>query len=380
VDFAGNGGFVKKYGSELILLLQTLILSAVCLFFIAPVSCKITEEGIRITGGDYTAPAIEAVTVLDEKSVRMSFSERVKLNSVVISKMLKDVSDSMEHSSSLELSPAIAAANGQADRIEASVELSEDGQSITYLMENACEIGSQYEIFGVVEDRTGNTLTFCVPFVGFNSRIPDLLMTEIQIKYSKSKGEFVELLALSNGNLGGLELTSGVDGNSKKYEFPAVEVTAGEIILVHLRSTGESCVNELGDNTSLASAPYSVDGIRDLWSENTVARFNDNADVILLRNGEKGPVLDAFMYASESMTEWKKGADAYARLAVEAGIYPSAEITEASVNQGSSYAKSFHRLNAAQFRSLVLNGDEYEYPVRVNADSWGVGPVTEGTL
>ena len=51
---------------------------------------------------------------------------------------------------------------------------------------------------------------------------------EAQIKYAKGssggkeiyRGEFVEFLTLKGGNLGGLELVSGSDGESKKYCFP----------------------------------------------------------------------------------------------------------------------------------------------------------------
>ena len=300
----------------------------------------------------------------------MSFSEKVKISSVVVSKMIKDVSDSMEHSATIELSPAIAAAGGQFGKIDVSADVSEDGQTVTYNLEQACEVGESYEIFGMAEDNTGNSLTFCVPFTGFNSRVAELIMTEVQIKYSKGKGEFVEFLVLKDGNLGGLELVSGVDGETKKYEFPPVEVTAGEIFLVHLRTAEEGCVSETGDNLNEATALYSVAGVRDLWSENTTARFNDSTDVIILRNGNSAggaaAVLDAIMYAAEDAAEWKKGAADFAQLVVEAGIYDSAEIGDAMSSKGASYAKSFQRVNAGAGRDA--------------GNSWIIKAVTPGTL
>lgn len=363
---------MKKKLTVLLLALQTFFLTAITLFITAPLSCRITEEGIRFTGGDYIAPVIEAVEVIDECTVQMSFSEKVKVSSVVVSKMLKEISESMEHSSSIELSPAIAAAGGQYGKIEAKAEVSADGQTVTYSLQEACEVGQAYEIFGTVEDNTGNSLTFCLPFTGFNSRVPELLMTEVQIKYSKGKGEFVEFLVKKDGNLGGLELVSGADGDSKKYEFPPVEVKAGEVFLVHLRTAEEGCVNETGDNLNEASAPYSAAGVRDLWSENTTARFNDSSDVILLRNGNLGgsaagtAILDAFMYAAEDAVEWKKGTADFARAAVEAGIYESDEISEATSSKGATYAKSFHRVNVNE--SLT------------NGNSWELGAVSPGAL
>lgn len=362
---------MKKYSVVLVLMAQVVVLTLLTLFMVVPVSCKLTEEGIRFTGGDYLAPVIDSVEVIDDHTVQMCFSEKVKLSSVVVSKVVKDISDSMEHSATIELSPAIAAAGGQYGKIETETELSEDGQTVTYNLKEACVVGESYEIFGVVEDNTGNSLTFCVPFVGFNSRVPDLIMTEVQIKYSKSKGEFVEFLALKAGNLGGLELLSGIDGETKKYEFPPIEVAAGEIFLVHLRTVDEDCVNEIDDNLNAATAPYSTDGKRDLWSENTVARFNDSTDVIILRSGNL--ILDAFMYAAEDAVEWKKGAAEFAQAVMEAGIYETDNIREVTSSKGSSYAKSFQRVNIPEL-------DSYEYPVKVNADSWKLKAVTNGSL
>ena len=37
---------------------QTLVLTLLVLLSVIPFSCRITEEGIRVTGGDYVAPSI----------------------------------------------------------------------------------------------------------------------------------------------------------------------------------------------------------------------------------------------------------------------------------------------------------------------------------
>ena len=422
---------MEKFKEVSVLILQSAVMVCITLFAVIPFSCRMSEEGVTVYDGDYTAPVIESIEVLDEKTVQMNFSEGVKVGSVVISRMTKTISDSMEHSTTKKSSKAIEAATAiieenektetaekaevaekekvketvkesevvkdenQSDtlseipeRINAKAEVSEDGCTVTYTIEEECKIGESYEIFGTVEDKTGNSLTFCVPFTGYNSRVPELIFTEVQIKYAKGtdkgktvyRGEFVELLALCDGNLGGLELVGGADGDSKKYVFPAVEVSQGEVILVHLRTVDEGCVNEVGDNLNEAFAPYAIDGIRDLWSENTSSRFNDDSDVILLRNSVTDTVLDAFMYVSEDAVEWKKGPAALAKEAAESGIYESDSIENAVLNYKTTAKKSFRRIDVDDILDAVMEGLEYEYPVKQISDNWEVSAVSPGSL
>lgn len=378
---------MKKNGPFFILLLQTFVLCSVTLFCAAPVSCRITEEGIQLLGGDYEAPSLQSFDVLDERSVRLTFSEGVKLMNSVVSEKVENISDSMEHSQTAEASPALAAAGGGEGRIETEILPSEDGRIIDVILSQECAVGKDYELFGTVADKTGNTLTFCFPFTGFNAHVPELIMTEVQIKYAKGKadgkevfrGEFVEFLVLSDGNLGGLELAGGIDGESKKYCFPAVDVEAGQVLLVHLRTAGEGCIDER-ENLDEATAAHSAAGILDLWSDNTAARFNDNADVIVLRNGTSGAILDAFMYADANTLDWKKGAYELAREAAAAGIYESGEPGEAVLNKGTTPLRAFNRLDAAALQEKVLAGQAYEYPVKNSSQVWEIRPVTPGSL
>jgi hypothetical protein len=299
--------------------------------------------------------------------------------------MIKNVSDSMDHSDTIEASPALLSAGGKNGSIETETEVSDDGLTVTFNLQTDCEIGENYELFGLAEDITGNSLTFCIPFVGFNSRVPELIMTELQIKFTGksgkkevNRGEYVEFLVLKAGNLGGLELASGMDGEAKKYCFPPVDVEAGEVFLVHLRTAGEGCVDER-ENLNEATAAHSADGVLDLWAENTEARFNDGADVILLRNSA-GDILDAFMYADEKTLEWKKGAVTFAGQAVAAGIYDGEEVSEAVVNKSTTSLKSFTRLDAQAMQDAVKAGEKYSYPVKNKKSLWKVESVSPGLL
>ena len=377
---------MKKWGNVWILFLQTLILTSVTVFCVAPFSCKISEEGIIFVGGDYTSPILEDFSVLDEKTVQFNFSEKIKLRSYTVSEQIKDISDSYEHSDTEELSPALKAASGGYGSLDTEYKVSEDGRILTFLASDCYEVGKPYEVFGIVEDKAGNSLTFCVPFRGFNSKLPKLIMTELQVKYKKQKEdafrcEYIEFLALSDGNLSGLELVSAADGDAKKFVFPPESVKAGEVFLVHLRSAGNGCITE-SENLNASTALYSGKNIRDIWSENTKARLSDNTDIVFLRNSVDGSILDAFMYAAEDALEWGKGMPAFAEEVAASGIYESSDISDVDVNSGlgSVAAKSFTRTDALELQQKILAGEEIEYPVKRKADSWEVKAVSPGLL
>lgn len=364
----------------IILSVQVLLLTAITIFCVMPFSCRLTEEGIVFVGGDYTAPVIETVEVIDERTVEINFSEGISISSVVVSKMIEELSDSMEHSTDENPSPAIAAAAGEYGTIDTTVQISEDCTAVKFIMESECEIGQRYEIYGVVEDKTGNTLSFCVPFTGYNSHIPKVIMTEFLVKHSASacKSEFVEILALTDGNLAGIELVSGSDGENKKFVMPPVEVAAGEIVLVHLRNFGEGCITET-TNLDEATAPNSWKGVRDIWSANEGSALNDSNDVIVLRNGPEGEIMDAFMYTDGKAEDWKKQ-KSLAEQVRASGIYESADIRQAFCNASSSTVKSYQRVNAGELKAAALNGTIDEYPVKHDDEDWDFLKATPGVL
>lgn len=377
---------MKKWSIPFILFLQTMVLSSITILCVLPLSCKVSEEGIAFVGGDYASPILEEVNVLDERSVQICFSEMVKLKNFTVSEQIKDISSSEEHSDTEELSPALKAAAGGYGKVSAEYCVSEDGKMITYSAIEGFEVGKAYEIFSTVEDKAGNTLTFCVPFCGYNSHLPKLIMTEVQPKYKKMKEdsfrcEFVEFLALSDGNLSGLELVNAADGDGKKYVFPAYEVKAGDVFIVHLRSTGSGCITET-DNLNASTALYSGKNIRDIWSENSKARLNDNTDILVIRNSVDGSILDAFMYAAEDAVEWGKGMSALADAVKNSGIYESIDVTDVEINSGlgSSAAKSFCRTDAGEIRAKVLAEEEIVYPVKRRAENWIIKTSTPGVL
>ena len=316
--------FLKAHRA-IVFVLESVVISAIVLLSVCQFSCKVDENGISVLNGDYTSPTLNSYAVKNASEVDFSFSRSVSLNDVTVS---PDIGRAMVFS--LE---------------------SISGGDYAVTFQNKMKIGEEYSIYGIAVDSSGNSLTFCVPVQGYNDNVPSLEITEAQIKYSSGNGnpicEYVELRALSNGNIAGVEIFSATDGSVML--FPPIEVKTGDIIIAHLRNAGSGAVSELQDNITLSTAETSSNKARDIWSENTKARLNDTADVILLKNSADGTILDALLYAKDGTENWKNDAlkDA-ADSAVKSGVWkPNSNSASAVDITGASYAKSITRISPA---------------------------------
>ncbi|MBQ5999521.1 MAG: hypothetical protein IJL70_08645 [Treponema sp.] len=271
--------------------IKAFVISGIVLFLVSPVSCRLSEKGITLyCVEDYECPKIKAFGVTGAETASITFSKEVNLHNCSVSPGVLVVSS--------ELSCAL-----------------EDEKLWVYdiSFDRKCTAGTDYKFIGIVKDSLGNSLTFSLPFKGFNENVPDLEITEIHPKYSAAKRktgtvyktEYVEFLVKSDGNLAGVELRSANDGMDKVYKFPAVEVRRGEIVLVHLRTKSEVAVSELGNELNLSTEYYSSDNARDLWAENDSARLGDDIDVICLVNSFTEEIIDGICYAKSDFTEWK---------------------------------------------------------------------------
>lgn len=304
---------MDKVKQILVVSIETILITSIVLFSILPFSCKVSTQGIQIIGGNYKVPQLLDMKVIDEKNIRIEFSDYVKLENLIISPFIPELSDSYDISNTDSLSPSLECASGAYGYLDCSVDYSEDNKIANIYIEEETEIGSKYEIYGVVTDKTGNSLTFCLPFVGFNSRIPKLKFTEIHPamagiqKTEDANGtrrlEYVEIYAESAGNLAGLEFCSGYAGEGKAYVFPAVEVGEGEIFLVHLRTWGEGCISEESENLTAAWSRY-CGNYRDLWSPATTKPMGDKSDVLVIRDISSGKLIDAVMYSDGTVSDW----------------------------------------------------------------------------
>ena len=365
-------------GAEAAVLVTIVVLSA------APVSCKITEQGITILNGDYTPPVLNGFTVIDEKTVRLEFSEKVEVSGYVVARITDELFSSEEHSKTLDLSPALERASGVYGALSCKVLPGAEPGILEIVLDQDMQVGQAYEFYSEVHDSSGNSLTIAIPFTGYNSRVPQLIITEIQtesVGQKKSeevdgifRNEFIELLALKGGNLAGLELCSAYDGEAKKFVFPVIEVADGEVFVVHMRKRGNGCVSELGENLCAATSSYASVNVRDLWTDIETTTLGNKTDIILLRNTADKKLLDAVMFRASNVEAWPKKMIDYSSVIDESGIYESGDVENAFVTDEMTTSKTMYRLEAVALREQVLAGEEVEYPVKSGPQSWQVLP------
>jgi hypothetical protein len=262
------------------------------LFFCS--SCSMDPEVVSIFGGDIAVPKLVSVEPVSGREIRAVFSSPVTVSGAGVS---------------LQSSAA-------SPEIPSSWEEKTGSGDVSFILEETVALGSRAVLSATVTDPHGNSLSFSVPFTGYNDHPPKLRIQEIRTDYSKPKVEFVELVALTAGNLSGVEIVNAGNAARPSWEFPAVEVKAGDIIVYHLRSVEEGLVNETG----AADGSGGVDarpGARDFWDTQAKAPLKDT-NVILVRARRGGEILDAVLMAAPGVTDWPSGGAAAGGIAVAA--------------------------------------------------------------
>ncbi|MDR1240184.1 MAG: hypothetical protein LBK27_08715 [Treponema sp.] len=183
----------------------------------------------------------------------------------------------------------------------------EEGAEVRVHLVEAGPGGERITADLLVEDEAGNTLNVLVPLRTRNTRLPPLLITEMRTEVRKPQGEYVEFKTLAAGNLGALRLF--IASNPKNpliYEFPPVEVAAGEYILIHLRNYEAETADETGTNLNLSGGTDAVAGVRDFWAAGTEERFRKTDMVYFLDQDDR--VIDAVVFSETAGSWWNKGA------------------------------------------------------------------------
>jgi hypothetical protein len=256
----------------------TLLISSIFLIIFSGISCTLTPEGISILSGNYESPKFLELKVISENSLQLLFSTSINIENLKIYPLEENQEVQVE-----------------------SKNLGEGLWQIDSFSDFDCR--KNYLIEGYVLDQRGNSLYFKDSFIGFNGRVPNVVINEIRSEYSKPKVEFIELKVLSEGNLGGMELMVASDGEENSYIFPSVEVKSEDLIVLHFRKIEDGCIDEIENDRELSTATESSSSI-DLWIENTSARIA-KSDVILLKNKRQGEIVDSVLYMENSATSWK---------------------------------------------------------------------------
>lgn len=359
---------------------QVVLIVGITVLAVIPFSCRMTSEGVNIIGGDYQAPTLDEVIVDNVSFIKLRFSEKVSVKGTVVSLFVEGESDSSDTSSE-NLSVSLSRASGSSDVISSYVTYDEDDKIVRINFGEETVVGKKYELFGIVEDSIGNSLTFCIPFYGFNKCIPKIIMTEVLPQTvpkgtTISKNEFIEFLALEDGNLAGIEVCSGSTGDLESYKFPSVEVKKGEVFVLHTQIRGDGCISEINGDLSLATSGYTNPDVRDLWVNRESGFLGNESDVIIVRNVSTKKVYDGLMFRTEAKVKWTKYMEDYAKILADSKIYPDYDILSSVLIDKLGYSSKKSIL-----RNDVDKISEYEeYPIKSENTSWTVGEVNSGSV
>lgn len=308
---------------------------------VAPVSCRMTEEGIEILPGDKTCPVVESFEVTGSGSFSVTCSEKIVVSSA-------SVNEGGAENPGEELSIG-------------GISYDETGKTAQFALDDGTETGKSYVFSAVISDPSGNSVEFSQEFAGFNENPAFLILNEIRTTAKNPKSDFIEFFCLRTGNTFGLKVSSAYKGSDYDYYFPAMEVEAGEYITLHNRTYDENnSVDETGVNLSLSSAEESSESARDLWREGENLKIGGTSDVIILKDYSTGKIYDGLPYSGSSSENWTKTLQTeYAELLSSEKIWTSgSDIGSAfKSDKETTVNRSISRKNTAEIYKKFVSGE-----------------------
>jgi hypothetical protein len=212
------------------------------------------------------------------------------------------------------------------------------GETVKIRYETSQPGGSKITADLLVEDKDRNTLNILVNFRTRNNRMPDFVINEIRTSYSKPKVEFIELKTLQAGNLGALRLFAAYDKEKEAiFEFPPVEVKAGEYVVVHSRSIESGLVDETGTTLTESKGTDASSG-RDFWIPGVLKLHSTNA---IYAMDQDNRIIDGVLLVN-SKYPWKEPVAAAASLLVSQGAWAEGD-GEAVNSDGESVTRTICR-------------------------------------
>ncbi|MDR0585274.1 MAG: hypothetical protein LBG57_13150 [Treponema sp.] len=253
-------------------------LMGICALFFTLCACSTGEAAAaaagQILGASSEAPVFLACRAASETEIDFQFSLPVKVVSLRFSPSL--VVDSVENGSTVKVNI---------------------GQNTVP--------GERFTADLLAEDEKGNTINVLAPLRTRNNRVPALRINEVRTEYSKPKVEFIELKILEAGNLGALRVYAV--GNSKNpliYEFASAEVSAGEYVVLHLRTLDEANRDEYGKNLGESGGAEADTGARDFWAPGATKLLHKTDAIYIADQDDR--VIDAVMLAENPDPWWNK--------------------------------------------------------------------------
>ena len=261
----------------------TMVLTMVLAMALAFSSCSSDGEIQKILVTNVTAPVYLGCRPVSSTEIIFEFSQPVKVVA-------------------LNFDPA------------QEIELIDEGQEVKITLTQALEGGRKLSADILVEDSHKNTLNVIVPFRTRNDRMPALVFNELRTEYSKPKVEFVEFLAMGPGNLGAMRLfIAGYSLLKPVFDFPPVEVKAGEYIVLHLRTLEEGCADETGDDLALSGGTEAHSDARDFWVPGAVKLFRKTDALWIVDQDDR--IIDAVLLSENRDDAWNSKNSAIASAA-----------------------------------------------------------------
>ena len=242
-------------------------------------ACAVDERTEVAWTGELSLPEYEGASMRSESQAAFSFSQPVEATSVLVVSSTE---------SGLEAA--------------ASAEEGEYSSEVLVNLSSPPSAGEAFVVAMTVATAQGNTLSLSETLTGYNSNVPSLRINEVRITYSKPKSEFIEFEVVSGGNLSGVVIeTYGYKSTKERnttYTFPAAEVEAGDLVVLHYRLLPDDAdfTDETGTDLTLSTGDGATDTGRDLWFDAGGKPFSD-AGVFLLRERSAGELMDALVFA-----------------------------------------------------------------------------------
>lgn len=183
--------------------------------------------------------------------------------------------------------------------------ISTEDKRLDFTLNKKLEPGEKIAIDGEVSDTSGNSLSFILFFYGFNPNMPEILINEFTTQGSSTHPDCIELITLTDGNIGGLVLYEGTDTDwDQRFIFPSLDLSAGSYIVLHTKpdNTAEEENETISSNTS-GGKDTSPTGW-DFWLPGGKGLSGNNG-VISLYTRPKGELIDAVVYSTGTSSRYQ---------------------------------------------------------------------------
>ena len=113
--------------------------------------------------------------------------------------------------------------------------------SVTIHCNQKLPLTSAAKLFIRVRDRSYNSSAFIINLFGRNTRLPDVVINEFSSKGTATQPDRIELEIRSDGNIEGLTLADGTEGNETHlFIMPDKDVMRGDYIVVYWDLEGQT--------------------------------------------------------------------------------------------------------------------------------------------